>query len=402
MQELKVGVLTFPPFINECWRTCKNAGFIMDTVKLLCSTYNYSCVYIDSQDAGIQNMSWTALVENVRDGLYDTTMPIISATPERYAMVDFSHTVFYMELFFVFRTPQPPQMSINRLMALQWNVWLCLILCMTIIGVILTLADIHTIGKKCFSLIFWNCLDAFALFTNQYPEMHLAHAGSQILMGFWAVSVLIVSGIYSGNLLNFLLRSKLDYPFHDFNTFIECLDQKECQLVLTSNSSSFAVMLNNTEVEQFARIMKALAKNNPTVSPSPANIIKDLLHVKDRYLVWFTTQAAFASITNDNVECLYTTVRSGYYDWYHFPLKKHSKFKKNIDQFALNLRATGWHAKLFTSYVKTNTICKSEKTNDGKPMPLSSMFSLLFILAIGYLFSSLIFFLEKFFKFLKR
>lgn len=383
--DLKIAAMEYSPFVESCWRTCEKAhGFFMEIVQLMCNTQKFHCIFFHYNTSDKEN-SWNSLIEQVRDGVYDTTIPIITATPERAAMIDFSPTIFFAQMILVFRTPTVNQWSFSNLLAMQWNVWLCLLICITIIALLLTTAECRTLGKNVLSKVIINCLNTFAIFTNQTQEMDLFHLSMRIIIAFWAVSALIVSGVYSGKLLTFLLKMKIVYPFHDFGTFVECLEREECQFATNMNPSIVISMFSNDEIEYALRINKVIHKTGIAIYPSVDGLTEDILRRKDKYLVWFATEPNFLASVEDHKECKFTYVSTNFFDRYHFPMRKNSTFKKIIDSFTLRVRSMGRHLKMYNKYGDIS--CVPQQNTEGKPMPVSTMFSLLFALLIGFAIS---------------
>lgn len=395
--EFKIAVVTVPPFVNPCWKTCKRAGILFEIIQILCEKYHLSCSCSEFPLSSRANETWDALVRAVHDGVYDTTTPVISATFERSMIVDFSPTIYFVPLIFAIRTPPQSQLSITRLLALNWQVWLCLIACTFVIGVMLTMTEIRKLGVNFLTKVIINTLDTFALFTSQSREMNFFHVGIRILISFWAVSVLVIAGVYSGNLLAFLLKNSLHYPFTDFNTFVECIERKQCQLVVPSASSSFMLMMVNSTGGQYQRISKAFETNHILEIRDLKNLSRKVIDTKDRYLVWITTEPTFSNITNNNEHCQYYTLNSGLSDRYHFPIRKNSTFMNTIHKFTVELRDTGTHRKIYNSYIDRamQSSCLQD-VDEGTPITVGSLLSLLFVLLIGYGLSLCVFAFEKF------
>lgn len=397
---MKIALATYPPFVNACWRTCKRARIIFEFVKISFEKNHLSCLYTSFPLSSKPNETWDALVRTVHDGIYDTTTPTITTTVERSQTVDFGDTVLFVRLLFVIRMSPETRLSMSKLLALDWKVWICLFTCTVIIGVILTMTELGKIGKKIACEVTINTLNALALFTNQNQEMNLFRTGTRILLVFWAISALVVSGVYSGNLLSFLLKNELDYPFKNFGTFIECIERQQCQLVVPAASSySMTMMMKSMINGQNGRFKRVFGTNRILEIPDLEILTQKVIDTKDRYLVWLTTDATFAALTDNNKLCQFYSIDSGLSDRYHFPIRKNFTTKKLLDVFTMHLQNSGTHRKIYESYVDVNPIssCTSD-IDEGTPMAVSSVLSLLFILLIGYGISSFIFGFEKFMK----
>lgn len=390
----------------ECWHEhCKEDGMLMETLHIFCGLYNFICRYIEfplNRFNSSGNTSWDALIEKVRDGYFDTTVPLLSATQKRSEIIDFSEAVYDLPLLLVFRMPPPIKLSFNRLMALDWKVWLCITACAAIVGIILTFAEIRKAGKKFFVRSFLSFLDTLAILTNQSQEMNLFRTSTRILLLFWAVSALVVSGVYSGTLLKFLLENKLDYPFTDLNSFLVCLEKQQCQLALNSASSSHTALLFNSTKENNERIQKILQKNPPIISESYTILASQVASTLDKYVVWLTTEPTLYRVRNQSWDCNFTSIKTGVTDLFRFPVQKNSSLKNILDSFAFRLKTSGLNLRFYNRYNANKKPCKQEQKVDEEsrtPLPIVSMYNLLFILLVGYVLSTFILIYEKFIQF---
>lgn len=126
---------------------------------------------------------------------------------------------------------------------------------MVIVALILTMTEFKSFKTTMFLHFSKNCFDAYVIFTNQTQDQKLIYSGTRILLVFWAVAAVIVTGIYSGNLLASLLKSNISYPFHDYDTFVDCLEIKNCRLISTSMSTSLMTTLtNSSEIKRLCKL----------------------------------------------------------------------------------------------------------------------------------------------------
>lgn len=393
---LKIGIIGSPPFVNPCWRNaCSKPGILIEICNLFCSQYNLTCKFSNENVTNSSNMSWDNGIQDVSDGLYDTAVPAYTPTAARAALVDFSDTIFYIKLVLVFRVPPPSQLSFSRLLALDWKVWLCISACATIIGIILSVAECRNASKKFASRSLFHCLNAFALLTSQNQDLDPFLVGTRILVTFWALSAVIISGQYSGNLLSFLLKTKISFPFYNFDDFVSCVERNECRLAVASVTSSYIAFLQYSNVARYYRLGQALNKYPPLVKPSK-DIPDYILGADQPILVWLTSEPTFYSMTNNNQNCTFAKIDTDMMDRYNFPINKNSRYKQLIQNFSKSIRNYGIQSKFYRRYSLRDTdTCQMNQIDEGQPLPLTAVFSLLFVLVIGYSISFFVFCVEK-------
>lgn len=391
--ELKVGLFVSSPLVNSCWKTCSRPGILHEITTIFCHQFNISCRYFDINAENSSNDMFSILTY-INNGIYNTSLPHFAATPDRLKDIDFSQVLFHNQIILATRMPPLSKLTLSQITILNWKVWLCLLASTIIIGILLISSE--GIQKRNISQSpIFKMFDLIYLFLNQAQRQTLPSLSYRLLILFWAVFALIISAIYSGNLLMNLLKPQRLYPFTDFESFAVCIETKRCKLVSQSSATSYINQLYNSNIASFQQISKALSANPLVVIPNVDDILYKILHDDNYFIVWMTKEMRFNAVTNGNPDCSFIAVDSGITDTNQFPTQKNSDLLKIINSFIKDFRGSGIYSRIYNKYIKHNDLCMNNNVfPKHQPLTVSTGYSLLFIISIGSLFSIVGFLLE--------
>lgn len=395
---LNIGVFWDPPWIRQLWRNGSKPGIFMEYLKLICISLLADCRFVEAETTEygyFENGSWHGILKDIIDGKYNTTFPSFSPTPERSELFDFSDLVFHLPFVLFTRIAGPLEFSIWNFLVFHWSVWICFLFLSIFIGTFYAFSESrhkHKL-KKVLAKSFNNCLDAFPLMSsvNESPEVVFLSANFLIL--FWSLMTVIITGVYASRLLSDMTRPQSNRPFTDFNTFVTCVEEKNCRLATNALSNSNIQEIYNSSLDVLNRLKAALV-DNPIIEDSEYNILQLMLKTKHQYVTWYTSYAYFAEMTEQNRNCLYTMVLTEWVDLMAFPFLKNSTLLKKLNSKISTLNEMGVLQRIFNEYVGTEQNCQEKSIEGSKPMKFTSMAGLLLIIAIGGILAFLSFIVE--------
>lgn len=245
---------------------------------------------------------------------------------------------------------------------------------------------------------FVSCIDAFSVISNQGRINNVVNVSIGFLVSFWSVAVLILSGIYSGQLVSSLLYQNLKlYPFDNFESFVDCVENDSCKFIADNDSLSYSYLqkIFFSENNAYRRLMKALDSNKMIVTETVDEALKKISKEKDLYLVSVMAEIDYLLATDFNKDCIYKWVQFDYF-MHTFPMSKNFKFKKEINEFALFASQFGLFHKTYSKYLNTERDCKTYVLGESlRPINLVNFLGCLFILIIGIVVASVFLLFEN-------
>lgn len=400
---IRVGMFYDKPYSYGVRNESNNEQiFHKDFVYLFCKTSNVTCEFHTSPDNDygyFTNGKWHGMVKHISDGLFDLSFPYFTLNKERFEVIDFSTPVIYIPLILVTRKPDLSISSINLLspFVFHWTAWILLILFSLVIGVLIAVYEINPLGRRfCFRLL-TGCIDAFSFVTNQTSELVVPRLCVRFIIGFWAMSIVILCGIYCGKLTSSLIRSTSGkLPFNDLITFVDCLETSECQLVLHKEHLSFVTDIYVSDSPIGNRLKHFLENHHIFQFGSLKETLRQILMDKSRYLVAMMSHADYLMSSNFNVNCLYSWVQFGT-DVNAFPFRKNSTFKETLNLFVERANQAGIFSKVYSDMFGVEQECLIKQyDNLSIRINLIQFLGCLFVLLIGIIVSASIFSVEIF------
>ncbi len=182
-------------------------------------------------------------------GKFDAGQPDFNPTLERSEVVDFSRPVGEIRRLLLtrsFSTEAPNLMSIFAFS--PWVITL-IVSCIFAVGVLLTFFELNVskLGTQETAVtlflrkLFTNITHGFSVLVSQEQKewSHFRKKSSLLLLLCWGFVVLILSSLYSGQIISAILRSQVHAPFKDLNSFASCLNSGQCKMVTYSLKLSF-------------------------------------------------------------------------------------------------------------------------------------------------------------------
>lgn len=393
---IKVGIMVHPPYsLGVNYIDTPNPGFSVELVKLFCNTFSNSirCQYEKAENnmyGTLINGAWVGMVANIADGKYDISHPNFDPNEHRFRMIDFALPIMSSPIILVTRRPDHFGSNVNLLNSLvfHWKVWLTLICLSLHIGLFMSSVQMARLNSKWIKSVFTNCINSFDLLSGQSSFRNVTLLSARFLLIFWAVAVLILSGIYSGTLVSSLLRrNQYVLPFGDFDTFVRCVEKFRCRLIIDKNSLSKSPLqkIFYSETEIYIKLRNALEYNKPLICDTMKEIFPNISLEKNIYLVGLMTQVDYLIESDLNKGCQYKWVHAAYSNMQSFPMKKNSFLKERLNLFSSYVVQSGLWRKIYSKYYYAEQECEMRNVlgENLKPINILNFFGCLFILIMG-------------------
>lgn len=360
-----------------------------------CETQNVNCDFQESPDDqyGYFNGTWQGMVKHIHDGMFELSFPMFTPSSQRFEEIDFSIPIAYIPLLLVTRNPKLSAISIDLLspFVFDWSVWVLLVVFSTLIGIFVALSETPILsGSFCYKL-FSNCIDVFSLITNQGGLLIVPRLSIRFMVAFWVLSIVILSGVYSGQLVQSLINNNVSkLPFHDFLSFIECIEKRKCRLVLPDSQLSFVTEVYDSDSDLYKRLRKALLRNKL----AKTGTIKELLDFIDAdkryYSVAIMSHIDFLVGSNHEKHCSYSWVQ---YDVEveAFPYGKNATFKEKLNMFVHRVNEAGLFQKYYSKLFGKEKDCKiNDFDRNLLHINIIQFIGCLFVYFVGLFISSVV------------
>ncbi len=251
---VKIGVVLAGGYANPCFfdhselQTC-NPGIsilIMEEVLDILKVPKEKRYYTTLSHT---NYGLNGLLGEVKNGTFDTTLPYLAITPERRRHVLFSNPVTDLEELLISRYAQIGDRAMfDSFTAFTPIIWQVLILGAAILGEMIIFRSFALRKQKgnLMKSILVNSLDIISIFFGQgrQSDDHLNELSGRLALSGWVMSVVVIAGVYSDEILAKLIDRNVLPPFHDMVTAAECIQSGKCQMIhYTKSTSLFELLL---------------------------------------------------------------------------------------------------------------------------------------------------------------
>lgn len=352
--EVRIGYFTYNRVITD--QTTEAAMTICEMLPLNCTFVPYSETEFGT---AYENGTGTGLVGAVHRGEIDTFEPYFTPTYNRVRIIDFSQAYFYSDMVLATRAPREyavEPINLGILFALKWDVWVCFAALMVIVPAfatfcgekVLDLIDSRTDPQpegpstnnssshwlhRVFSQIF------SALSHEHDPRLLQVHSIRTVLVP-WLLSVMVLSSVYTSMLFSQKLKEPESLPFRNLETFVKCLEAKQCRMITYALSSTQVQSFISSESDQGRRIRETV-KERPVIIKPIETIIDHILAESKQFLVWIIDKALFDRFAGRDRDCKFYIVNTFETEPWTFPIRKKSPLKKYLNQGAAMFRECG-------------------------------------------------------------
>lgn len=396
---IRIGVILDKPLSEPCaFRPrCQSRGLAFDAALITCELLHLTCIFelFDSYDYGNLDNSGnvTGIVRAVQDGRYDTTLPFITGTYDRFQAVHLSTGVFYMDNVLVTRMPKEKrevQLDWNIINSFDWPVW-CAFMITFACAMAVMVAIEHTrrwewkMGvRPTIPFDFENRRRRYDRLSDRFVYM----AFSLLEFTFCCT--------YSGIMYSNQVATKESLPFTDLDTFIDCLVAHNCHLIApTLSYSSYELLL-----AQGGPRLNAALEERPPMIVDMKRIPSKVAETQGVYLTWLIPKMFFSSLTRNNRDCKFYHVTVPFSDVNTYPVRKDDwHLRDMLDSAAGLLQQHGITSALESKYGVNVDLC--DRLKDAAPertmrvLTVRSIYAALAFYACGIAGSILLLGMEK-------
>lgn len=197
-----------------------------------------------------------------------------------------------------------------------------------------------------------------------------------------------------------LINGNAKLPFHNYQTFVECVEKKKCEFISDnesiSNSHIQQILKSNNSFDQ--RLKDSIDVKNIFIH-SVDEVLNKIVQEREKYIVTLMYKYRYLSLTNSNNRCLYSTVVQSM-EFLTFPIAKNSLIKTKLNLFGQHTMETNLLEKLISKYLRPEQICEPDIIRQNlEPISIFGIVGIVFRLLIGFLIGFLAFMLEKLYFF---
>lgn len=388
-KNITFAIVLDPPRVYSDYDVNPKPGFYIEIIQMCCQYLKAYCTLSNASNGdygsySYVNGTWSGMIGDIMNGLYDISVPGTTITEERAAVVDYSNTVFVWDLLLVSRNDRSTTtFSLVDTLIFNWSVWLCLMAICAVIGIVIAVAQTSKFDKKlCFNCLS-ECISSFSVISSQSDASTITRTSLRFLLSFWGLSVVIVTGIYSSHLVVETITNTNRLPFKDLESFAACVEQSKCRLVYHGKGRRpYQLVFSGNSTLQKA------VKSNPILMTKSFNeTFSVIFNDKNFYYATIVYTDEFLANTNANKGCSFRYIKIGT-DAAGFPMVKNYSHKKTINEFVSRIRPSGILTKLRNNYVGSEQPCfdnsHGRTVNDQlTPLDIYKFFGCLCILMLG-------------------
>ncbi|XP_046569605.1 glutamate receptor-like [Haliotis rubra] len=224
-------------------------GVSMEILKQLSVTYNFSVNIVEPEDRqwGEKNhTSWNGIVGMLQREEVDMTSVPYAASTERTDVMTYSYPIIYSTQSGVYKKTEDKMKHWAVLTScFKWEVYLCGL--MTLFGVVILFLILEKVNPRQDELKHGMGVSDIAFLGILIP-LHQGIAvtpyssSSKVLLGFWWCFCVIITSVYTGNLIAFLTITKEYVPF----STLEEVSQQDEYVVGVGRGSYVELMLKTS------------------------------------------------------------------------------------------------------------------------------------------------------------
>lgn len=402
---LKIGVIYDPPVALKCALDpeCPDRGYLVDATMLACQWLRLNCSFVWYEelsygDADENGTSGTGLVGAIQRGQFDTSIPAFTPTFRRSTIIDFSSPYSFDDVVLMTRAPSvvvSQELNSSFLRIFQWSVWVVLLITLILACFLIRYFARNFLldtNNKSLSISFFDLVSV--LIRNDFKTSLTRFSSPiQLIIGAWLMGAAVLQCAYTGILFSNTV-STAPYPFTDLETFLDCLERKQCQMVtLSQETSFFQRLLSDPSTSRFQPTLQY----NPVLTESSENIINKVLNEKEKYLTIIGDKRDFLRSIGNNQECNFYMVDVGWSDKNGFPLAKKSPHRETLNLVANTFRELGFDEAVYEKSSKSFPQASCNKwvgASLEKSNIKSIFFTSFYLYAAAILFEILVFLVE--------
>lgn len=186
----------------------------------------------------------------------------------------------------------------------------------------------------------------------------------------WCCGVMVLCSAYTSKLFSDNLAKISSLPFKDFDTFVECLEEKRCLMIASTLSVSYYLHGLAGLETNLGRRIQATWKERPALVKLWSEIPTLIMQEQNAYLVWITDKDE-ANLCASNNDCKVYIIETSYAEIWAFPMRKKSPLREILNKASAAFRERGFGQGLATRY-RYGAICHRQFNEMAQPTFVSS------------------------------
>lgn len=407
--DLRIGAVNTPgSLVSDCAfsKICPKRGVAMDLALETCKFLRLNCTfewYTEGKYGRIfENGTADGLLGEIQKGVYDASVPNVIPSESRMRAVSFSSGYFSFDTGLITRLP-------SRGHAIDWGIFhvyhwaiVCALVC-TIGLIVVAMAGsvwVTTNANKNFGSIFFESLQQ--LLSLNCDSVRLKLSSVRILLSLWGLVTLILYTEYTTVLFSKKIAT-IEPPFTDFETFVQCLEEGRCQVVMPPSQPLYQQMLTAPGNPISDRINRAL-KYNPMRFVPDSEILQAILEEKRKYLVLMWNSERVTTYLPAGESCNFYVVNTPFSMQAAVAVTKGHPVLESLNRMAFYVRSAGIEKAIKSRY-SSAVECgpkmvprADELTENG----IWSIIAIFYVYGLGISGAWIVFGLEQFFRFGRR
>lgn len=370
---LRIGVIYSLPAALNCGLSprCAERGFGVDMARVVCETLRLSCSFhwFNGTEFGdaFDNGTGTGLIGAIQRGEYDTSVPVFTPTYRRFKAVTFSSLFDVRDIYLMTRAPPATSQELNWkiILVFQWPIWAAYFLLLTVTTIATLWVLQNEQPKKSSHQDLKNIVElGLSLVVNELRQSLFKFHSIRFIFSVWTLGAVVFATAYTSVLFSQTVIAKRKLPFTNFETFVACLERKECRIITHTKSLSSLQQLVAPGSSLGSRIDAALVQNPIIVAPI-LEIPRAILKEKKQFLVTVRPINDLMYQTAGNRNCKYYLLDLKLSEVNAFPLAKNSSLLRPFNKLASSFREQGLDKAIFNMY-SSKSVC-DEQWLKGRP-----------------------------------
>lgn len=406
---LIIGAPLVEPWVQPCstiqsLSTCSSPGFGLELTKTICDRLLIICRFV-FQNVTSQMDFQSNLSHSITFGDVDTTFPMLSPNPDLVVNLNFSSAIFFTEDAILIKTKFVyPTDGVFVLKPFQPWVWMGVILSLISVALLDGVCQMFHNNEKVSVKNYIKCVEQSWLYNlatllQRSTDKPIFHMSRRFVITSWALSAMLLGGLYSGMLVSYRVAPTTVLPFKNLDDLTVAVANKNCQLLVYNPDAQFIRQIQNYPFEQYRNFHEAL-RINPPIFISNITYAQQLVTESDSNIVVYASQLTLESLVRIN--CSVSIVPLGIKRWgaYGFRRNNRINYAHLFTKIILRFLEQGYYLERLEQKYNNGRKCDekralNESKTDITDVEAVNLQLIFWALICGYLAGTFIFTVEK-------
>lgn len=239
-----VGIVNDSDAFNSSGLFSHRPGFFVEITVLVCRFLNLTCVFTIAPTPANRTIDpWEVFLQDMQNGVYDTTIPLFS--PYAELKFNFIYPDFIYSFPMCFVVQRPKMSTLNRFVSFlrpfRLPLWSLVILTVILISFIILIdKNFINISRKSSSFlvdILTLFLWIFTYLTRKGPKIDSNSRPVDLVLLVWGFAAVLLTSAYCGSILSYLIGKDPPLKFTNFHTMVNCVVEQECIITIDPTNS---------------------------------------------------------------------------------------------------------------------------------------------------------------------